>query len=51
MLFFKFQLAEFMDGIDVSKADYKKWFEKSAIENNVDKFIYNKLFKVKEDEK
>jgi hypothetical protein len=51
MLFFKFQLAEYMDGMEVSEADYSRWFEKSAIENNVDKFIYNKLFGNEKNEK
>ncbi|MEA2110694.1 MAG: hypothetical protein U9P71_01465, partial [Campylobacterota bacterium] len=27
MIFFKFQIAEFMDGMEVSKADYEKWFK------------------------
>ncbi|PHS59100.1 MAG: hypothetical protein COB17_00780 [Sulfurimonas sp.] len=44
LLFFKFQLTEFMEKMEVSEADYKKWFEKLAIENNVDNFIHYKLF-------
>ena len=51
LLFFKFQLTEYMDGMEVSEADYKKWFEKLAIENNVDKFLYRKLFGNEKNEK
>ena len=51
MLFFKFQLAEYMDGMEVLEQDYKKFFKQKAIENNVDNFLYNKLFSGKEDEK
>ena len=44
MLFFKFQLADYMAEMEVTEADYSRWFEKLAIENNVDKLLYNQLF-------
>lgn len=42
MIFFKFQIAEFMDGMEVSEADYEKWFKSSK--KNVNEYIYYKLF-------
>ena len=44
MLFFKFQLTEYMSKIEITEADYSRWFEKLAIENNVDNFLFYKMF-------
>ena len=46
MIFFKFQLADYMANIEVTKADYEKWFKNSAENIGADKFIYNQLFGV-----
>ncbi len=45
MLFDKLQLAQFLNNNEITKEDYKKYFEQSAIENSINKYVYDKLFK------
>ena len=51
MLFYKFNLADFMNDVELTVEDYKQFFEKSAIEVGVADYIYYKLFGEIQDEK
>ena len=44
MLFSNFQLRKYMDDLDVTKEDFKNWFEEPTAAVGADRFVYDKLF-------
>jgi len=44
MLFDMFALSDFIENKEITKEDYKQWFEKPAKAIGADKFIYFKIF-------
>ena len=44
MLFDMFALSDFIEEKEITKEDYKRWFEQPAKDIGADKFIYFKIF-------